>query len=215
MKKITNKEITKKLKSRLNTQRRIFNFDNDQILVLPVLEHPNGVSDSIDKIKFYINERGEFLTLNNIEGIKKEKDGSITVVHKNKKELTLFYRKMNGSFGQVIKNNFDFSDLTIDHSPSIHTVLFTMYLNKGKEYSVLKDFYRNISSNKMKTSEITAAGFRDKVLEYLNSSLNKNEIIEAYKELFDPIELEIIPKENNNANLSMSSLEFYFNNKNR
>ncbi|WP_055442275.1 hypothetical protein [Lacinutrix himadriensis] len=176
------------------------------------MEHPEGIESSIEKIKFYIDKNGGFLTITDISEIRNSKDGSINIYDNNKNEIPLFYKKMDGSFGRVINNNFLFSDLTIDHSPSIHTVLFTLYLNKATEYTVLNEFYKSITSEKLNLSEIKAGGFKDMVIEKLDTSIEKNKILNAYKTIFDSIELEIIPKENNNANLSISSLEFYINN---
>ena len=88
-----------------------------------------------------------------------------------------------------------------------------MYLNKRKEYFSLNNFFNDISNKKMTTTDIKAAGFKEKVENELNSNSKKREVLNAYKVLFNPIELEIIPKENNNANLSVSSLEFYLRNR--
>jgi hypothetical protein len=119
---------------------------------------------------------------------------------------------MDGSIEKIIKTDFLFKNLTIDHSPSIQIVLFTMFLNNAKEFGFLTDFSESIKNKKLDLKEIKSAGFKDLVIEKLNSNTNKKEIKDAYKALFDKIELEIILDYNNNANLSSASLEYYKNN---
>lgn len=213
MYKITKKEVIKILKSRLRTQRRVFTFDDNQILVLPVLEHPNGIDESINKIKFFIDSKGGFLTIKDIEGIKEYKDGLIHVYDNKQNTIPLFNKKMDGTFVKIEKLNFSFKNLTIDHSPSIHLVLFSMYINKTSEFKFLKEYCKSITNQKLSLKEIKAAKFKDLTIQQLNSNPNKNKITSSYKSLFDGIELEIVLEENNNANLSLSSLEYYVKNR--
>ena len=207
--KIDNKEIIKKLKSRLRTQRRIFNFDNNQILVLPFLEHNDNILNSIEKIKFFINSTGEYLTMKDIKEIKHKSNDFIKVLNIDNQEFNLYARKLNGKLEKIKTDRLSFEDLTIDHTPSIQIVLYTMYLNKSEEFDILKNFSKNIENQKLTLTKIKSKGFKEFVK---MNKLKTKEVDRAYNVLFNKIALEIVSKENNNANLSLISLDYYMEN---
>lgn len=212
MKTITNLELHKIFKSRLSSQRRIFNFDEKQILVLPHLEHSN-IEESIGKIKFYIDEKGNYIRLKQINSISFN-NKKITILSKNKDEYTLFHKRMDGKFEKVRLQEFDMKNLTINHSPSIQVVLFTNYLNSSSAFETLSEFTKNLGS-KFTTKEIKAAGFKSKTKSYLQNlrEAEQEEITLAYKIIFNEMILEIALAKNNNANSSLESLDYYKNNK--
>ena len=206
--KITRNSIIKRLKSRLNSQRRIFDFDGKQVLVLPFLEH-NDILNSINKIKFYSDSAGNYITINDIDEIKSFTDGSVHICRNGKYTTPIFHKKMNGSFEEIKVHDFLFENLTIDHSPSIYIVLYTMYLKKSNDFEFLTNYCKQIKNSKLDLQIIKEKGFKAIVEKVLDTSSQKDSIIKAYKALFDQINLEISLNENNNANLSLSSLEFY------
>ena len=125
----------------------------------------------------------------------------------------MFNKKMDGSIEQMVLKKFEFKNLTIDHSPSIQIVLFTMFVNKAKEFDILSDFCESIKNEKLNLTEIKKAGFRDLVIDKLESNPNKEKIKNAYRNLFEKIDLEMILDFKNNANLSLASLDYYKNNR--
>ena len=188
MNNISSESITKKLQSRLRTQRRIFNFDNDQILVLPILEHL-VLMESILKIKFYISEKGDFVTLKDIKQIKPLSNGDIYIETNNNEIFPLFSRKMNGEFICVKKKKFSFKDLTIDHTPSIQIVLFSMFLKKSNNFLILTNFCKSLKLEKLTLNDIKAKGFKKNVEAKLNNMefSEKNKVLQAYKTIFNQI----------------------------
>lgn len=206
------KEIRKKLKSRLNSQRRIFYFDSYQILILPFLEHDN-VDLTINRIRLFINDKGQYITLGELKTLKNDKNGNIVLELQSGESHFLFYRKLDNSFIKAKFNRFNFEKLTIDHVPSIYIVLYANYLSKSKTFKVLSDFCSEISKDQLNTKTIKAKGFREKVENIMNNlqPMDKKALINAYAEIFKDICLEITISDNNNANLSFESLEYYKN----
>lgn len=206
-KKIINSEIRKTLKSRINSQRRYFKFDENYILVLPILEH-ESTDLAVNSIRFFINDNAEYVNVTEIECIYTD-NGKVVLQQKNGESFILHYRKMNGIFAEVKTDAFSLDMISIDHVPSIYVVLYSQYLKKLKTFKVLSDFSDSLSVDHWSTEIIKGSGFKDKVEKTLNNSINKNEIVEAYKSVFNDITLEITISENNNANLSVESLEYY------
>jgi hypothetical protein len=200
-------ELRKTLKSRINSQRRYFKFDENYILVLPFLEHET-TDLAVNSIRFYINDKAEYVDLMKIECIYNE-NGKV-VLHLNDGEsFILHYRRMDGAFAEVKIDKFSLDMISIDHVPSIYVVLYSQYLKKSNTFKVLSNFCDSLSVNHWDTKIIKSSGFRDNVEKTLNNSTYRNEIIEAYKSVFNDITLEITISENNNANLSVESLEYY------
>lgn len=206
------KEIRKMLKSRLNSQRRIFYFDSCQILILPFLEHDN-VDLTVNRIRLFISEKGQYITVGELKNLKKDKNGNIVLELQNGETHHLFYRKLDNSFIKAKFNRFSFERLTIDHVPSIYIVLYAHYLSKSVTFKVLSNFCNEISKDQLNTKTIKAKGFKEKVESIMNNKQleDKEALITAYADIFKDICLEITISDNNNANLSFESLEYYKN----
>lgn len=200
-------EIKSVLKSRLKTQRRIFEFDNNNVLVLPFLEHAD-IDLAVNSVKFFYNVKEEFCTINSIEKLYVV-DDKVYLKLKTGENYNLYYRKMNGFLEEVKLETFKLAMLSIDHLPSIYVVLFTHYLKKTETFIKLSDFCNRLPEQTLDTTTIKRKGFKEEVEDTLNNASDKDSIIEAYKNVFKDISLEITISDNNNANLSKASLEYY------
>jgi hypothetical protein len=202
-------DIKKILKSRLRTQRRVFQFGEKQILVLPFLEHQgkDGIEEAISEIRFYKSPK-DFLTINEIDRISFCTNGEVKIFHTNGEEDYLYYREINGELKKIKNKGISFKDLSIDHTPSIYIVLFTMYLNNSKDFRIISEYTERVQKN-LSPKVIKEKGFREMAKKKMT-----NEVLEAYKKVFSDIYMEITLSKNNNANLSLASLNYYLQNKN-
>ena len=205
----TNTEVKKILKSRLNTQRRMFCFDDSHILVLPFIEHKD-IDASVEEIKFFIDDRMEFVTLKQIDYLT-YKDRNIVLKLLTGESHYLHHRKLDNSFVKAEFNRFAFDKLTIDHIPSIYIVLYSHYLAKTETFNLLSGFSKTISP--LDNKVIKEKGFREMVKNKMNSLQppDKTALLNAYAEIFRDIVLEITISDNNSANLAVESLEYYKN----
>lgn len=202
-----NHEIVKTLKSRLNSQRRFFNFDNNYVLVLPFLEHKT-TDAALNSIKFYINNNSDYVNISEIEYLNIDNNKAILQLN-NGDSANLHYRRMDGVLTETQIENFSMKKLSIDHVPSIYVVLYSHYLRKTKTFNVLSNFCNKLSIAKWDTTVIKESGFKKNVEKTLNHSPDKDEILNAYECIFNDINLEITISENNNANSSVESLEYF------
>ncbi len=216
MKKYSQKKIKNKLKSRFNTQKRVFTFDEHQILLLPFLEHDNDIDKGVSKVRFYTDTNEEsFKKIEDIKELQIEKNKPIKITTTNEDmPLSLFHKKMDCEFEATSLEEEDISGLTIEHTPSIQIVLYTMYLTKDKDFEILSEFCNQITKSekheKLTNKIIKEAGFLEKVKRQLENSSNKEDIRNAYSRIFNKIiKTEIKPRENNNANLSLESLQYF------
>ena len=211
--KITYSEIRHVLKSRLSSQRRLFEFDTKQVIVLPFLEHVN-IEMAIDEIRFFIDESGNFFTLKEINNISTRTDNAIDLNLSDGRIFNLYHRKMDGKYDIVRIPNFKIDKISIDHSPSIYIVLYLHYLKNSNTFNELIDFSKLLSKKAVTTQSIKEGGFKanaKKVLENMSPN-QKESIIKSYADLFKDIKLEISIRENNSANLSLISLEYFKSN---
>ncbi|MBN2396343.1 MAG: hypothetical protein JXC36_07775 [Candidatus Atribacteria bacterium] len=203
----SNQEIKKTLKSRLNSQRRIYSYDYNYVLVLPFLEHED-IDIAVNSIKFFINVNADYVVIDQIKHLCM-KDNKAILLLENGDSFNLHYRRMDGLFSEVKYADFSLAKISIDHVPSIYIVLYSHYLRQSQTFNVLTEFSNSLSVNHWNTEIIKSSGFRNKVEKALIDSIDKDVIIEAYKSIFNDINLEITISENNNANLSVESLEYY------
>ncbi len=212
---ITSQKLKDKFKSRLRSQRRVFSFDDNKILVLPFLEH-NDLDNVINNIKFFINENGNYKMFSEIKELE-VKGRHVVIVFKNKEKEFLYQQNTNGKFSILeISPEIDLmKQLTIEHAPSIQIVLLSKYLNNRREFDVLSNFSKSIIHAlkvDLYPTSIKKKKFKEDVEYHLALQTNKEEIISAYNAVFNEITLEILHADKNNANLSKSSLDYYIKN---
>lgn len=210
MAKYTANELENKFKERLKSQRRIFTFDENQILVLPFLEHPD-LNKSVQEIRFLINDLGEFIPFKEIENIEITREFIILSTSNNKYKL--HQRMINGKIEPIVPtpSDNDLSQLTIEHSPSIQIVLLSKYLSEDKAFTTIANF-TILNGTKLNAKDIKSKGFKNKCETILKENQNQIVIKEAYELIFKDITLEILHKSMNGANLSIESLNYYIKN---
>ena len=191
------KELKRVLNNRINTQKRIYQFDDKQILILPILEQAKAKD-----VKFYVNP-GKYVTIEEINEILFNNDGTVTINCQNESPNSLFYINRQGDCVKFKKLGCSMKDLTIDHVPSINIVFYIRYLKSDKDFNQIADFTKSLGNN-LTTKSIKAGGFISQIKEN-NQFTNIKQI---YKAVFSDISCEITLADNNTANLSYGSLKY-------
>lgn len=205
------KEICKILKSRLKSQRRVFTFDEDQIIVIPSLEHVD-IDDTIGEIKFRVsvNEK-DFHTLNSIRQINFSVKDAVQIETTDGKSHQLHQRSVSGEIVpiKIGSNSKGFEELTIEHTPSIYAVLFANYLNKSEDFKILSSFAqkwkKHEGKQKLYSSDLKAYS---SVSHFAEVQPNYKQIKKSYENIFSKIKLEIVHRSVNGPNISLQSLQF-------
>ena len=207
------KDLEKVFLARLSSQRRVFDFDEKQILVLPFLEHNDDISPKIDEIKVCISKNGDCIPFKNVLEFDIYNE-EVHVLTNDSKCYSLFTDKINGKYEKVIGKNFELEKLSIDHDPSIYIVLLIEYLNQKSEiFTLLSEYTKKVGINLI-TKSIKKAGFKAKAKnefkEFKYNNYTTTDLRNAYIQLFKKIRLHLTL--NNTANLSLSSLKFFIEN---
>lgn len=203
------KELRKVFSSRLRTQRRVYTFDKKQILILPFLEHCNGIDTSIDNIRFLIKSDGTFIEFKKIKELNFCSNSVIILSDENKK-YKLHHRTVNGEIKEIILNSDNIKELTIEHSPSIYIVLLTHYIKKTESFNKLTTYTKTLGDD-LTSKEVKMKNFSNTAKINLENHPLRESIKSAFVNIFQDITLEILHTKNNDSNLSIDSLNYYFN----
>ena len=237
---ITKKELVKIFKSRLNTQRRKFNLGRDKIIIIsPSFIASNeglGLSKYIDteNIKIYIDKKGQYVLIEDIESIYIDKDNYFCVKMPNKEYYRIHSKDFFGDFDEILCDMSSskyikvlIKQLTLDHNPSFLAIILVYFKNNKFSMERIFDF----SSKVIKEYKLRGLKKQNEMysVELLKDVFNKlpgkeqDEIKDFYKRLYTTtikdeegeilkkitnINIEIASSKDNTSSIKIDSLKY-------
>ena len=237
---ITQKELVKIFKSRLNTQRRKFNLGRDKVIIIsPSFIASNeglGLSKYIDteNIKIYIDKKGQYVLLEDIESIYIDKDNYFCVKMLNKDCYRIHSKNFFGNLEEILCDTSSskdikvlFKQLTLDHNPSFLSIILVYFKNHNSLMERIFDFSNEVikeykhrglkKQNEMYSVELLKFVFnkfpgtvQDEIKDFykrLYTTTIKDEDGELLKKITN-INIEIASAKDNTSSIKIDSLKY-------